>query len=901
MAERKKAYYVVSTHWDREWYEPFQHYRYHLIQVIDEVLDTLKSDSRFSCFQTDGQSSLVEDYLAIRPEREEQVREYAANGKLRIGPWYTMPDENLPAPESLIRNLEEGIRVSKNYGNVSRAGFICDIFGHVSQIPQIFRNFGIPSAFLFRGVNEDTHGGLFLWAGPDDSELVTSCFGPKDGYFDYGGCVRNAFDHAVPYSLEDAITRIVEYVKVQENRAEADTILLFDGGDHMPIEPTTPDILEALRKARPDLEIIHAGLEEYAESVISQKEKIKHRAVGELHAPGRLMNGTWLIPGVLSSRIRQTQNNRARETELCFWAEPFSHLAGKLTGLEYPNAFLRKSWRYLLKNHAHDSICGCSPDQVHRDMDYRYDQSRLINAKMITCATEAIAFRVNTPELEGEEFALAVFNPTQAELNQPIDVELWFDENTKNTYGEFFGYEKKIGFRLYDLEGNEIAYDYLQYCPQRRRFHRPWGKTCIGQECIVVTVTLKLKIPAFGYTTLICKPEAKPTRHPTGGIVAGDRALENQFLRVAVSDNGSLSLLDKRSGEKYERLLVFEDRADIGDGWFHGIAVNDRICSSTACSADVEIVADGAYKGTIRIVNRMIIPECFEFDRRMRRSGKTITQEIESFVTLRDGCDYLEIKTVIDNQARDHRIRVLFESNATTDSYQSDSAFDIIDRKIGLPADNHTYKELAVETTPQATWTAVFDDSRGLAVIAPDLPETAVRDVPEHTLALTLLRGYVRTIFTDGEEDCQSLGRHEFNYRLAPTNGVPNYQQLTQLAQSTAAGVRTAQVLRRDQKLIPQRNLPGTYGQLTVTPGKAILSSLRRHPEKNHLELRIFNPTTSEMTEKLAFTEPISSAELTDFEGNVIETIPVMPGNSLVVNIAPKRIITIAIACNMQP
>ena len=31
-----KAIYVVSTHWDREWYEPFQHYRYHLVEVMDE-------------------------------------------------------------------------------------------------------------------------------------------------------------------------------------------------------------------------------------------------------------------------------------------------------------------------------------------------------------------------------------------------------------------------------------------------------------------------------------------------------------------------------------------------------------------------------------------------------------------------------------------------------------------------------------------------------------------------------------------------------------------------------------------------------------------------------------------------------------------------------------------------
>jgi mannosylglycerate hydrolase len=33
---------VFSSHWDREWYLPFQYFRAKLIRVLDHVLDELK-------------------------------------------------------------------------------------------------------------------------------------------------------------------------------------------------------------------------------------------------------------------------------------------------------------------------------------------------------------------------------------------------------------------------------------------------------------------------------------------------------------------------------------------------------------------------------------------------------------------------------------------------------------------------------------------------------------------------------------------------------------------------------------------------------------------------------------------------------------------------------------------
>ncbi len=893
-ASRTQAFFVASTHWDREWYEPFQHFRYHLVEVIDEVLAVMARDERFACFQTDGQSILVEDYLEIRPEREDEVMRLARAGRLRVGPWYTMPDENLVAPESLIRNLEEGIRVARDYGGVSKAGFSCDIFGHVSQLPQIFRGFGIDNAFLFRGVNEDTHGGCFRWQGADGSEIVVLRFGPRDGYFDYAANVRRGFEPEARFDLKEGIERLAEYVKIQRERLGLDTILLFDGGDHMPIEPQTGDLLDGLRQACPDVDVRHTGLDEFAAALAARRSEITRTATGELREPGRLDDGVWLIPGVLSSRIRLTQSNRARETELCFWAEPFSHLAGCLAGREYPHGFLRRSWRYLLENHAHDSICGCSPDQVHKDMEFRFDQSRLINQKLIDDALASIAVRVDLPDLEDEDFAMVVFNPTPADMDGPVDLELWFDEKTKKLYGEFFRYEWKVGFRLYDDQDNELRYDYLRYAPQRRRFHRVYRRVPMGQECIVVTVSVPLTIPAFGYTTLTCKPVDRPTRHPAGRMVTGDRTLESDHLRVEVQSNGSLRLEDKRTGQVYDRLLVFEERADIGDGWYHGVAVNDEIHTSTAAAAAVAVVENGAFKATLRVSVRMEVPARFEFGTKMGRSGEKADVVIDNYVTLRPDADHVEIRTVIDNQVRDHRVRVLFETGADTGTYLADSAFDVVEREIGLPPDNHTYKELAVETAPQANWTAVFDAGRGLAVVGPGLPETAACDVPQRTLALTLLRGFRRTIFTDGEEGGQSLGHHEFRYCVVPLAGPPSRTKLAMLAQRMAAGTRAVQVLARDQAERRDRLLPRKQGMLALQDGRLVLSSFRRHPQRGYVELRLFNPHEEPVMERVRYHRPLSSACLVDLEGDEVGSLPVS-GGGVQLGVPAKKIITVAL------
>ncbi len=186
----RRAHYVISSHWDREWYLTFQNFRYHLVQLFDKVLEALTKGELLGPFVTDGQAIVLEDYLEVRPEKREIVRQFLRQGKLVSGPWYVMPDEFLVSGEALIRNLEFGRQLVRSLGGEpSNAGFVCDIFGHNSQLPQILNGFGIRFAYLWRGVNIIERRN-FRWRGADGTEIIGYRFGPK-GYCDFAIKVRH--------------------------------------------------------------------------------------------------------------------------------------------------------------------------------------------------------------------------------------------------------------------------------------------------------------------------------------------------------------------------------------------------------------------------------------------------------------------------------------------------------------------------------------------------------------------------------------------------------------------------------------------------------------------------------------------------------------------------------------
>ena len=358
MAEASDFRFLVvpHTHWDREWYLPFEQFRLRLGAVVDGVLDTLERDASFTSFTLDGQAIVLEDYVDVRPESEQRLRALLAAGRLEVGPSYVLPDEILVGAESLVRNLLLGRRVCRRFGvEPSSAGYLPDSFGHPAQLPQILAGFGIRTFLFSRGLGDeiDDVGVVFRWrAGP--AEVVACQMLPH-----YSNFARLTWFH----DAEERVRSIVERFGELLRNAGGETIVLANGSDHVPVEPELPETLRGLEETF-GTEFRIGRYDEHTPS----PDGLPARE-GEL-VGSRLQN---VLRGVNSARVYLKQANERAERRLLS-IETAAALRTLREEVPYPSNDLRLAWRDLLRNQPHDSICGCSCDEVHRDMLVRYEQ-----------------------------------------------------------------------------------------------------------------------------------------------------------------------------------------------------------------------------------------------------------------------------------------------------------------------------------------------------------------------------------------------------------------------------------------------------------------------------------------------------------------------------------------------
>jgi mannosylglycerate hydrolase len=262
---------VSHSHWDRAWYCTFQEYRIRLVRLVDRLLQILDEKPEFRVFMLDGQMSVLEDYLEVRPERAAELQRHCRAGRVQVGPWYVLADEFLVSPESLIRNLLVGHHMGEPYGGVMKIGYVPDGFGHIAQLPQILRGFGIDNVFFWRGMGAegDQLGTEFEWCAPDGSS-VTAILMPW-GYHNvtnlgyaihWGDVSQMAFD----WNL--ALTKIARAVDQLTPMANTDALLLMNGIDHAEAEPRIPEIIaRANEQLAPDVVIQHGTLADHLAQV----------------------------------------------------------------------------------------------------------------------------------------------------------------------------------------------------------------------------------------------------------------------------------------------------------------------------------------------------------------------------------------------------------------------------------------------------------------------------------------------------------------------------------------------------------------------------------------------------------------------------------------------------------
>lgn len=433
----RKLHLVSHTHWDREWYRTFQQFRLRLVHLIDSVLDLLDKDRNFKYFMLDGQTIVLEDYLTMRPENENRLRRYIQNGRLAIGPFHILPDEFLVSPEATVRNLLEGDRTCRRFGAKMQVGYIPDPFGHIGQLPQILKGFDIHTACVQRGLSDE--GCEFWWEAPDGSHVFMAYL--RDGYGNAAGLPTKEPKHftAEVKRLRDSLL---------PHSSSGHHLLLMHGTDHMEPPPETSTAIATTRGHLEGDELVHSTLSRYLKDVqASLRQKTLATVRGELRDCKR----SHLLPGVLSTRMWIKQRNRACETLLEKWAEPFSTFAAQMEAVDnkgdiirQPTEILHQAWRLLMECHPHDSICGCSIDQVHDEMKARFDQVEQIGEEITRQSLHKITRAVNTDsgQVENACQALVVFNPHSFLRSDSVEATV----------------EWESGFDLVDENGTPVPY-----------------------------------------------------------------------------------------------------------------------------------------------------------------------------------------------------------------------------------------------------------------------------------------------------------------------------------------------------------------------------------------------------------------------------------------------------------
>ena len=360
---------VPHTHWDREWYEPFQTFRLKLVRLVDGLIDQMERDSSYRHFLLDGQLAVIDDYLEIRPENESRLAALTGSGRITVGPWYILMDEFLASGETIVRNLQAGLRRATDFGGAMDVGYLPDMFGHVAQMPQILAEAGFEHAVVWRGVPSAIDRNAFRWESPDGSSVRAEYL--------VAGYGNGA---ALPDDAKALVRRL--HAHLDEFGAfihPGDPLLLMNGSDHLRPQPWLGRVVAEANQAQGEFDLAVSSLPDYLRSAPTEGLQAWR---GELRSGFR----SNLLMGVGSNRVDVKQASVRAERAVERLAEPLSALF--LASDAWPETLLDLAWKLMIRNAAHDSICACSVDEVVDAVLHRYAEARHIGQGL---ADEALA------------------------------------------------------------------------------------------------------------------------------------------------------------------------------------------------------------------------------------------------------------------------------------------------------------------------------------------------------------------------------------------------------------------------------------------------------------------------------------------------------------------------------
>lgn len=881
--KQNKAYVLPHTHWDREWRYPIWQSRVLLLRFMEQLLHILDTDAEYRCFLLDGQVAPIEDYLEIMPQHREKVTQYIREGRIAIGPWYTLPDLYPVDGECLVRNLLAGTQSARALGGCLNVGYNSFGWGQTAQFPQLYQGFGIDFIVCAKKVSEErAPESEFMWEAPDGTAVLTTRLGEHARanfyfhtylYAKYGiNCMSSEFRYSPPksgmaihnaspdymdedflvvepkldYSADWLCESFADAWQATDATALKEHRLLLSGTDFSTPQPQISAMLKDLNERIPDVAFVHARLEEYAQAAHEHLDKTKLRTIrGELRdGPACDCSGN-----ALSSRIYLKMLNKQAENALLRFAEPLSCALWKL-GEEYPTGLLAKAWDYMLKAHPHDSINGVTQDKTANDVEYRLAQAIEIGQVVTSDGVANLAKRLDLSRFDEDATLLLVYNPNPWPVREVGKVNIVTPAA-----------ESVWSLEARDLDGTplqiqEIARDEKAY-PAHDSQARPWPLLSHRHLCYMDFG----KIPAMGYKVIeVVKgkrfgPDAfywLPMRRATpGSLLVGDTVLENEHLRAEVNPDGTLRLTHKATGRIYDKLHSFEDSGDVGNYWAYYPPYHNQTHTTKGGRARIWSEDSGALSATLAVEYTMTLPaygeeSVYGVRGKGRRSEETVDLKILSRFTLRRGAKRLDIHTELVNNAENHRLRVAFPTGIQADFVDAAGHFTMDRRPRRIqPAEDGTYWP-EMQTQPMQQFVDVHDDENGLALLHNCFTEYECAKDEASTLYVTLFRAMGNMIVTWWEavgqfadqKGSQLQRKMAFDYALYPHEVSRETGEMYREAAQHNAQLACYQLCGNHSG-----DLPLSQSFFSVSNPNLVLSACKRSESGESLILRLYNPT----------------------------------------------------------
>jgi mannosylglycerate hydrolase len=711
---------IAHTHWDREWYLTQAGFLAKLVPALDDLVDRLERDQSFRSFLLDGQTILLEDYLAVRPEQQERIQALVHGGRLQVGPWYVLADELIPSGESLVRNLLAGLSDAEALGGHTDVLYSPDAFGHPADWPALAREFDIRFGVLWRGLGGQPgqDRDLYRWEASDGREILLYHL-PPNGY-EVGADLPGD-----PQRLAPAWARVRATLV---GRAASSHVAVFVGADHHAAHPALGRLRDLLADLESESVVKVSRLDEFFQAVAREAQLPTLR--GELR---RSAGYTWSLQGVHGTRAPLKRRHAEAELLLERLAEPLAGLSLSRSGGDR-RPLLRRAWRLLIQSQFHDSICGCTSDAVARRVEARIEDAAELGREIARVSLNDLLG--NDPDLAREdpertEPRLVLWNPVPRQRQGIVIADLsWFARDVlvgppgsrrarRGTAPQWADVAAAVGFREVQLLGRTESSERLDAAR-----HYP-------DQDEVTVMRVALRSPALGGFGFSQLPGGNQKSAPQSqsAVRVSDGRMANDLMEVHVARDGTIGLGDRRTGVELDGLFGIESSGDVGDTYTYSPPTTNRI-SRLATPDTIRLIAHGPLVGALELSGHLAAG-------RARKGSGAGGVDIRMTLSLHAGSPTLRCTLGIDNQASDHRLRLRFPSGFSQAAAIAGGPMGPV-RRDRMPTERPSPTETPVTTAPAQRYVAAIGARAALVVLTPGFFEYEL--TPDGDLLVTVLR-----------------------------------------------------------------------------------------------------------------------------------------------------------------